>query len=462
MADTILIVDDEESIRFSFSEAFKGDGYHVLEAANTTDCMEMVREHAPDLVLLDLKLPDGNGIDLLRRIKELHSHIVVIMITGHGDVRSAVEAMRAGAFHYKEKPIDIDDLRETMKKGLETLSLLKEVSFYRQQQRVDFDRNHVVGKDPLMQKVYDIIKKVARSKSTSVLIQGESGTGKEFVAKAIHYMSDRRDGLFIDFNCTALPEPLLESELFGHEKGAFTDAKTQKKGLFELADKGTLFLDEIGDMSYNLQAKLLRALQEQSFHRVGGTEKINVDLRIITSTNKNLNKLLAEGKFREDLYYRLQVVPVTLPPLRERKGDIMALVKHFIDRFNNEFKKNVYKIDPETERILLEYSWPGNIRELKNMIERAVLLHAEDALLPEHLMLGEMQREGTVEATKPIEPINGQDMTLEQMEMHYIGRVLEAVGWNKNQAAKTLGIDRTTLYTKIKRFNLAKEPMIEA
>jgi DNA-binding NtrC family response regulator len=460
MMDTILIVDDEESIRFSFSEALKGQGYQVFEAGNAPECMEMVRQHSPDIVLLDLRLPDGNGMDLLKQIKELNDHIVVIMITGQGDVQSAVDAMRNGAFHYKEKPIDIEDLKETIKKGLETLSLLKEVTFYRQQQRVDFDKNYVVGRDPLMQKVYDIIKKVARSKSTSVLIDGESGTGKEFVAKAIHYMSDRRDGLFIDFNCTALPEPLLESELFGHEKGAFTDAKAQKKGLFELADKGTLFLDEIGDMSYNLQAKLLRALQEQSFHRVGGTEKIKVDIRIIASTNKNLKKMLADGKFREDLYYRLQVVPITLPPLRERKGDIMALVKHFIDRFNREFKKNVYKIDPQTEEILMEYPWPGNIRELKNVIERAILLYAEDVLMPEHLMLGETQKEEII--IPPIQPVTGLDMTLEQMEMHYISKVLEAVGWNKNQAAKTLGIDRTTLYTKIKRFNLAKESMMEA
>lgn len=458
--DTILIVDDEESIRFSFSMALKDEGYQVLEAANGPECMEMVRQHSPDIVLLDLRLPDVNGMELMKKIKEYDDHIVVIIITGQGDVQSAVDAMRMGAFHYKEKPIDIADLKETIKKGLETLSLLKEVTFYRQQQRVDFDNNYVVGKDPLMIRVYDIIKKVARSKSTSVLIEGESGTGKEFVAKAIHYMSDRRDGLFIDFNCTALPEPLLESELFGHEKGAFTDAKAQKKGLFELADKGTLFLDEIGDMSYNLQAKLLRALQEQSFHRVGGTDKIKVDIRIIASTNKNLKKMLAEGKFREDLYYRLQVVPITLPPLRERKGDIMALVKHFIDRFNREFKKNVYRIAPETEKLLLEYPWPGNIRELKNVIERAILLYAEDVLMPEHLMLGDMQKEETAESA-PVQPITGLDMTLEQMEMNYISRVLEAVGWNKNQAAKTLGIDRTTLYTKIKRFNLAKEPMME-
>ena len=457
MSNTILIVDDEDAIRFSLSETFKEEGYQVLEASTGCECMEIVKGHTPDLVLLDLKLPNSSGADLLKQIKEFNSHIVVIMLTAHGDVTSAVETMRYGAYDYILKPFRIEELKMAIKRGLETLSLLKEVTIYRQQQRVDFDKNYVVGKDPLMLKVYDIIKKVARSKSTSVLVQGESGTGKEFVARAIHYMSSRRENLFIDFNCTALPEPLLESELFGHEKGAFTDAKAQKKGLFELADKGSMFLDEIGDMSYKLQAKLLRALQERSFHRVGGTDKIHVDIRIIASTNKNLKRLLAEGKFREDLYYRLQVVPITLPPLRERKGDILILAKHFIDRFNREFKKNVYKIDPETERLFLSYRWPGNIRELKNVIERAVLLYAEDVLMPEHLMLGDFQRDVEPEAESREEQVGAADVTLEEMEMRYIGKVLDAVGWNKNQASKVLGIDRTTLYTKIKRFNLSKE-----
>jgi len=457
MSNTILIVDDEDSIRFSLSEAFKEEGYRVFEAATGPECIEAVKSQNPDLVLLDLKLPETSGTDLLKQIKEYDKNIVAIMLTAHGDISSAVEAMRRGAHDYILKPFNIENLKMSIKRALETISLLKEVTIYRQQQRVDFDKNYVVGKDPLMLEVYDIIKKVARSSSTSVLIQGESGTGKEFVARAIHYMSSRRENLFIDFNCTALPEPLLESELFGHEKGAFTDAKAQKKGLFELADKGSLFLDEIGDMSYNLQAKLLRALEERSFHRVGGTEKINVDIRVIASTNKNLKKMLAEGQFREDLYYRLQVVPITLPPLRERRGDIMILTKHFIDRFNKEFKKNVFKIDPETEKLLLEFPWPGNIRELKNVIERAVLLYAEDVLMPEHLMLGEFQKEVQPEAGVSGESGSSAEITLEEMEMRYINRVLDAVGWNKNKASKVLGIDRTTLYTKIKRFNLSKE-----
>ncbi len=456
MPDTIVIVDDEESIRFSLSETLSDEGYQVLQAQTGTDGIEIIKERNPDLVLLDLKLPGVSGLDIIKQIRKFDKNILVIMITGFGDVRSAVEAMKLGARDYITKPLNIEELKLIIKKELETLSLLKEVTVYRQQQKVDFDRNYVVGKDPMMTQVYEIIRKVARSKSTSVLIQGESGTGKEFVARAIHYMSDRRSRLFIDFNCTALPEPLLESELFGHEKGAFTDAKQQKKGLFELADKGSLFLDEIGDMSYNLQAKLLRALEERSFHRVGGTEKIHVDIRIIASTNKDLKKLLADGEFREDLYYRLQVVPICLPPLRERKGDILILAKHFIDRFNNEFKKQVFKIPPETEKLLLDYPWPGNIRELKNVIERAVLLYAEDHLLPEHLMLGEFPGE-TQPGQSQEEAAATADATLEEMEMQYIARVLDAVGWNKNQASKVLGIDRTTLYTKIKRYSLAKE-----
>jgi len=290
-----------------------------------------------------------------------------------------------------------------------------------------------------------------------VLIEGESGTGKELISRAIHYWSFRHDKIFVDFNCTAVPEALLESELFGHEKGAFTDAKQQRKGLFELADKGTLFLDEIGDMSYNLQAKLLRALQERSFTRVGGVSKVNVDIRIIASTNRDLKKAMAEGAFREDLFYRLHVVPILVPPLRDRGRDVLLLAKHFIDRFNREFKKNVYKMSPETEQLILGYHWPGNVRELQNTIERAILLECDDVLLPEHLLLvgaeaGAAPRSATPSAPTPAART---DQTLEQIERDYIEQVIEAVGWNKNRAAKTLGIDRTTLYTKIKKYGLS-------
>jgi transcriptional regulator with PAS, ATPase and Fis domain len=320
------------------------------------------------------------------------------------------------------------------------------------EQRV-FEEDFIVGGSAQMRKVCEYVRRVARSNSSTVLIQGESGTGKELIARAIHYWSFRHDKMFVDFNCTAVPETLVESELFGFEKGAFTDAKQQKKGLFELADKGTLFLDEIGDMSYKLQAKLLRALQERSFMRVGGVSKVNVDIRIVASTNRDLNHAMAEGRFREDLYYRLHVVPITLPPLRDRGGDVVLLAKHFIDRFNREFKKNVYKISPEAEQLIVEYHWPGNVRELRNTIERAILLECDDVLLPEHLLFAEAESApGPVEPTIP----DGTDLTLEEVEKQYIRRVVEAVGWNKNRAAKSLGIDRTTLYTKIRKYGLAR------
>ncbi len=449
----VLIVDDEESIRFSLSEALKDDGYEILVAETGEKAIELVRDAPVDVMLLDIRLPKAGGLEVLDQAKRLRKDdLVVIMVTAVGEAQTAVQAMKKGAFDYINKPFNVEELKLVVRKALETLLLKKEVMVLREQQREEFDANFVIGKNKKMQQIYDIVRKVARSNSTTVLVQGESGTGKELVARALHYSSFRKDKLFIEVNCTAIPEALLESELFGYEKGAFTDAKQQKKGLFELADKGTLFLDEIGDMSYNMQAKLLRALEERSFQRVGGISKINVDIRIIASTNKNLNKLLAEGKFREDLYYRLQVVPITLPPLRERKEDTMILAKHFIDKFNTEFKKKVYKIAPEAERMMLEYDWPGNVRELKNVIERAVLLECDDVLLPEHLLLWD-----SAKAAKEEDEAIKKGMTLEEMEKTYITNVLKEVNWNKNRAAKVLGIDRTTLYTKIKKYNLSKK-----
>ncbi len=449
----VLIVDDEESIRFSLSEALKDDGYEILVAETGEKAIELVRDAPVDVMLLDIRLPKAGGLEVLDQAKRLKKDdLVVIMVTAVGEAQTAVQAMKKGAFDYINKPFNVEELKLVVRKALETLLLKKEVMVLREQQREEFDANFVIGKNKKMQQIYDIVRKVARSNSTTVLVQGESGTGKELIARALHYSSFRKDKLFIEVNCTAIPEALLESELFGYEKGAFTDAKQQKKGLFELADKGTLFLDEIGDMSYNMQAKLLRALEERSFQRVGGISKINVDIRIIASTNKNLKKLLAEGKFREDLYYRLQVVPIMLPPLRERKEDTMILAKHFIDKFNTEFKKKVYKIAPEAERMMLEYDWPGNVRELKNVIERAVLLECDDVLLPEHLLLWD-----SVKAPKKEDEANKKGMTLEEMEKTYIRNVLKEVNWNKNRAAKVLGIDRTTLYTKIKKYNLSKK-----
>jgi len=453
METTVLIVDDEEAIRVSLKEALADEGYTVLDAATGEEGISLVRSKRPDLVLLDMKLPKASGLDVLKQVRKLQDDIVVVIMTAFADVASAVKCMRYGAYDYVNKPFSIDTLKIVVRNALETLSLKKELSIVREREQREFEADFIVGENPKMRKVYEYVKRVARSNSSTVLVQGESGTGKELIARAIHYHSFRRDKMFVDFNCTAVPEALVESELFGFEKGAFTDAKQQKKGLFELADKGTLFLDEIGDMSYKLQAKLLRALQERSFTRVGGVSKVNVDIRIIASTNRDLRTAMAEGKFREDLYYRLHVVPITLPLLRDRGRDVLLLAKHFIDKFNREFKKNVYKISPEAEAMMLEYHWPGNVRELKNTIERAILLECDDELRPEHLLFAEGDSVPPADDTLVAA---STELTLDEVEREYIRRVIEAVGWNKNRAAKTLGIDRTTLYTKIKKYGLVR------
>jgi len=453
MDASILVVDDEEAIRVSLAGALADEGYAVLEAATGEEAITLVRRKRPDLMLLDMKLPKTSGLEVLKQARKIQDDIVVIIMTAHADVANAVKCMRQGAYDYVDKPFSLDALKLVVRNALETLSLKKELSVVREREQREFEAEFIVGESPEMRKVCEYVRRVARSNSSTVLVQGESGTGKELVARAIHYWSFRHDKMFVDFNCTAVPEALVESELFGFEKGAFTDAKYQKKGLFELADKGTLFLDEIGDMSYHLQAKLLRALQERSFTRVGGVSKINVDIRIIASTNRDLQASMNAGTFREDLFYRLNVVPISLPPLRDRRKDILLLAKHFIDRFNGEFKKNVYKIAPEAEALMLDYHWPGNVRELKNTIERAVLLECDDVLEAEHLLFAEAET-----APRPAcvsEPAR-TDLTLEEVERDYILSVIEAVGWNKNRAAKTLGIDRTTLYTKIKKYGLVR------
>ncbi|MBN1917968.1 MAG: sigma-54-dependent Fis family transcriptional regulator [Verrucomicrobia bacterium] len=453
MDASVLIVDDEESIRLSLAEALRDEGYTTCEAGSGEEAIKLVRQERPDIMLLDMRLPKASGIEVLKQARKVQDDIVVIIMTAFADIENAVKCMKHGAYDYVDKPFSLEAIKLVVRNALETLALKKELSIVRAREQAEFEADFIVGESPAMRKVCEYLKRVARSNSSTVLIQGESGTGKELAARATHYWSFRRDKLFVDFNCTAVPEALVESELFGFEKGAFTDAKQQKKGLFELADKGTLFLDEIGDMSYNLQAKLLRALQERSFTRVGGVSKVSVDIRIIASTNRDLQAAMADGKFREDLYYRLHVVPITLPPLRERGSDVLLLAKHFIDRFNVEFKKNVYKISPEAEQMIVDYHWPGNVRELRNTIERAILLEAEDVLLPEHLLFAEAHKVAkTIEPTVPM----STDMTLDDVEKEYIRRVVEAVGWNKNRAAKTLGIDRTTLYTKIRKYGLAR------
>ena len=381
----ILVVDDEHLIRWSLEQNLKKQGYDVIQAASGEDALKLVREDAPDIVLLDIQLPGINGLEVLEKIKEIDEGIIVIMITALGVVETAVKAMRSGAHDYINKPFNLDELAIVIKKALETGELKKEVAHLRSEQAKKFGLSNIIGGGRHMTSVLNMVDKVAKSDAGTILIQGESGTGKELIAKAIHYESARADKPFMAINCAAVPETLLESELMGHERGAFTDAKVQKKGLFEMADGGTLFLDEIGDMELGMQAKLLRVLEERTFRRVGGTKEIPIDIRIVSATNQELLHLIDEKLFRKDLYYRIQVIPIYLPPLRERPDDIQVLAEHFIEKFNRDFGKNVQGISEMASKFLVEYEWPGNVRELKNVIERAIILESEDMLLLEHL-----------------------------------------------------------------------------
>lgn len=460
----ILIVDDEETIRFSIKEFLSGLGYDVIVAETSEQALEKINEFLPDLVLLDLRLPNMGGIELLEKVKTKDPNALIIVMTGYGSVDSAVEAMKSGAYDYLEKPFKTEHLKLVVEKALSTQALRREVLELRAQQCTFADEpgSVIIGNSYQMKAIYNLIKQVAKSPSTTVLIQGESGTGKELVARAVHHLSSRKNGRFVDINCAALTESLLEAELFGYEKGSFTGAiTTGKPGLFEVADKGTIFLDEIGEMGITLQAKLLRILQERQFKRVGGINDIKIDVRVIASTNRNLEEEVESDNFRKDLYYRLKVLPIYIPPLRERKDDIMLLVKHFVHKYNNEFNKNVHHIPAETEKMLLEYKWPGNIRELKNVVERAVLIAGNGVLNPEIGVSIDSRKGCVVNANvtngKNYDGENNETLdirSLANIERQHIQKVLNETSWRRTEAAKILGINRTTLYNKIKEYGL--------
>ncbi|MEJ2197130.1 MAG: sigma-54 dependent transcriptional regulator [Desulfuromonadales bacterium] len=381
----ILVVDDEHLIRWSLEQSLLKQGYDVSTAASGEEAIKQIQEETPELVLLDIQLPGMDGLEVLQKVKEIDSEIIVVMVTALGVLETAVKAMRLGAHDYINKPFNLDELSIIVKKALETRQLRKEVAHLRSAQESKFGIDNIIGDSRHMKQVLDMVRKVAKSDASTVLIQGESGTGKELIARAIHMESARKDKPFMAINCAAVPETLLESELMGHEKGAFTDAKMQKRGLFEMTDGGTIFLDEIGDMEMGMQAKLLRILEERTFRRVGGTKEIPVDVRIVSATNQELLKKIEEKTFRNDLYYRLQVIPIYLPPLRERREDIMPLVDFFIQYYNKEFGKTVAGVSKMARKFLEEYEWPGNVRELRNIIERAIILENEETLMLEHL-----------------------------------------------------------------------------
>jgi two-component system, NtrC family, response regulator AtoC len=451
----ILVVDDEHLIRWTLEQHLGHEGYEVYTAEDGEKALQMVTDLMPDLVLLDNQLPGIQGIEALGRIKEIDKEIIVIMITAHGLLETAVKAMKLGAYDYISKPFNLDEITLVIKKALETVSLREEVKFLKEQQKTTSRSYNIIGKSRAIQGVLDMIQKIAQSDASTVLIQGESGTGKELVARAVHANSSRADKAFMAINCAALPENLLESELLGHEKGAFTDAKSQKKGLLELADGGSVFLDEIGDMPYPMQAKLLRILEDKTFKRVGGVKDIQVDVRIISATNQEIKSLMMENKFRKDLYYRLQVVPIYLPPLRERKEDILPLARHFIEIFNLEFRKNVKEISEKAREFLIRYDWPGNVRELKNVIERAMILESEDILLLEHLpveLVGGLLPAASPAASSINIPTEG--MSLEKVEEELVKQALAVAGGNQSKAADLLGVQRDAFRRRMKKFGL--------
>jgi two-component system response regulator AtoC len=446
----ILVVDDEKLIRWTLRERLEESGYAVVEAETGTEALFLVDEGV-DLVLLDVKLPDLDGLDVLRRIRERHPDTLVILITALATVENAVEAMKRGAWHYLNKPIDLDELLHYVEKALETTRLRREVKSLKAKESAPFSFDRIIGESPAMRTVKDLLRKIALSPASTILLTGESGTGKDLAAKVLHYESDRAEGVFQNITCSALPESLLESELFGHERGAFTDAKHQKPGLLEQADGGTVFLDEIAEMTPALQAKLLRFLEEKAFRRVGGTADLRVDVRVVAATNRNLEESVRSGRFRDDLYYRLQVLPVALPPLRERTGDVAVLASHFVAQFAREFKKGVWGLTAEAVRHLEAYNWPGNVRELKNAVERAVLLAEEERLVP-----GDFPLRGLAVAAADAFRLPPGGIDLEELERDLLVQALHRTGGNQTQAARLLHLNRDQIRYRIEKFGLEK------
>ncbi|MBN1255585.1 MAG: sigma-54-dependent Fis family transcriptional regulator [Deltaproteobacteria bacterium] len=446
----ILVVDDEEIVRESLLDWLREDGYQVEAAEDGFKALEKFGGQSWDITLIDLKMPKMDGLELLGKIKENWPETQVIIITAYATVNTAVQAMKVGAYDYLVKPFNPEELSLLIKRLVESQSLIKEISYLRKELKKQYQFHDLISKCSKMQKVFDLANTIAKSNS-NVLILGESGTGKELLARAIHNESLRATGPFIPFSSVALTETLLESELFGHEKGAFTDAIAQKKGKFELAEGGTIFLDEIGDISPKLQLNLLRVLQEKEFTRVGGTKPIRVDVRIVAATNRDLKKAVDEGTFRNDLYYRLNVIFIELPPLREHKEDIPLLVHHFIEKCNIEMGEKAERISEDALNLLMAYDWPGNVRELENAIERAMVITKGKIIKTEDLHLSPQARKGKRTVS------SSDDKTIKSIEKKHITKILAENNWNIQKSAEQLGIDRVTLYNKIKKYKLKKE-----
>jgi two-component system response regulator AtoC len=444
----ILIVDDEKLMRWSLSQKLAEWNLETVTAENGKTALTLIPQEMPDLIMLDNKLPDAKGTDLLEEIKGIWPEIPVVMITAYGVLDDVVTAMKRGAYHFVTKPIEDTKLQSIIKNALETASLKKEIALYKEKSK--FDPAQIIAVSRSMKNVLEMIRKVAHSEASIILLQGESGTGKDLLAQAIHNLSKRNNAPFLAINCSAIPENLLESELFGYEKGAFTDAKTQKKGLAEIADRGTLFLDEISTLNIHLQAKLLRFLETQTFKRVGGLKDIEVDLRVISATNQDLETAVEEEKFRQDLLYRLNVCPISIAPLRERPEDIIPLAEHFIREQNIKFRKNIQGLDGETKKIFRKYHWPGNIRELKNAIERAMIFEETTLITPKYIPIQIHPQIQSVTSMGSLK--QAKNMDLYEMEKALILNALNKAQGNKSRAAKFLNISRDTLRYKLKKF----------
>jgi DNA-binding NtrC family response regulator len=458
--DTILIVDDDPTIRWALAEALRSWSYLPLEAGNVADANNVFTSENPSTILLDIDLPDGSGLDVLNEIKQHNPDALVIMITGNVNIGNTISALRGGAYDFIGKPINLEELRVTIRNGLEARQLRREIKQVRHERAQEFNFNQIIGESPAIKQMLSLSRKVAESEVSSVLLQGESGTGKDLVAKAIHYASRRADSPFVAINCAAIPSTLLESELFGYEKGAFTDAKARKEGLFEQAEGGTLFLDEIGELELGLQAKLLRVLEEGTFRRVGGLKDISLDVRVIAASNRDLKTESESGNFRLDLFYRLSVIQIDIPPLRERGDDVLLLAEHYIKTLSEklQLKRKIRGLAPETKETFKHYEWRGNVRELKNVIERALILEDKDLItlkyLPRDLTVGH-----TVEtkhnAAKFALPSDG--LLLEEVEMSLVKQAIERSRGNQTRAAELLGISRDQLRYRLKKLEEVKE-----
>lgn len=453
MAIRTLIVEDESLIRWSLRQKFQDLGYEVTEAETGADAAKLLRDGTYDLIMLDYRLPDTTGLEILRAFERELDGTIVILMTAYSNIEDAVEAIKLGAFDYLPKPFDMDHLLLIVEKALETTRLRREVRELRYLQDEAFAEESVIGQHPIMVRLFDTVKRVATSGASTIFLRGDTGTGKDLLARVIHRWSERADHPFMNITCTALSEQLLESELFGHERGAFTDAKTQKKGLFELADGGTVFLDEVGDMPLALQAKLLRFLEEHTFRRVGGTREISVDVRVVAATNSNLERAIEEGRFRRDLMFRLNVVPIYLPPLRERGEDVRHLAQYFVNRFARDFKKRIARIDESAHRKLSGYDWPGNVRELRNVCERAVLLCNTDVITETDIVVARPEIHDLSDDRLMVTlPPGGIDF--HKLEGQLLRQALDRSGKNQTKAAQLLRLTRDTFRYRLEKHSL--------